>query len=399
MKVLMAVVSDIRSDARVRREAAALAADGHTVTVVGFDSAVRRRQQRTHDGVVYDVLPLPPRNLPRPLRLARAVPAVLHAWLLMARSRPHVVHCHNLHLSLPALLVARRRRAQLVYDAHELEASMHQGAVRRLIEKWERVVWRRAQATITTNPSRADYLHALHGSRPTVVGNYPPTPGAHMQPKDLRAALGIPADNLVLIFQGGFYLDSRCFTTVAAALRTLPGWHWVIIGFGSTATISALHRILLEHGIADRTHILPEVAVDELLSYTAGADIGIVPLTNVDLNCYLGDTNKLFEYLMAKLAVVGSDFPEIRRVVLDNATGPVGALFDPADPASIAAALEKTAASLAAFQHNAEHVRATFSFDNESRTLTDLYRALAPATPDPAGTGHDTGTPPAVPPV
>ncbi|MDT0465047.1 glycosyltransferase [Streptomyces gibsoniae] len=385
MKILMAVVSDLRSDARVRREAAVLAADGHDVRVVGFDSGVRRAGSTVEEGVRYDVVPFPSRNLPRPLRLARAGLGAVRAALVMSRGRADAVHCHNLHLSLPALFVARRQGAALVYDAHELEACKHRGPVRRLIERWERLVWRRSQARITTNPSRAEYLERLHGSRPAVVGNYPRTPGPGMEPKDLRARLGIPGERLVLIFQGGFYLESRCFRTVATALRGLPEWHWVLIGFGSDDTVRKLRELIAECGIEDRTTILPAVSVDELLSYTAGADVGVVPLTNSGLNCYLGDTNKLFEYLMAGLAVVGSDFPEVRRAVLEGPAGPTGVLFDPASSASVVRALREAAAGLSMFRRNAVNARAAYSWETESRTLTHLYRALAaPQGAEPA---------------
>ncbi|MCX4591944.1 glycosyltransferase [Streptomyces sp. NBC_01549] len=379
MKIVMAVVSDLRSDARVRREAASLAADGHQVRVVGFDSGVARRDRLVEEGVLYDVLPFPRRNLPRLLRLALAGVGLLRASLLIIRGKPDVVHCHNLHLSLPALLCARRHRAALVYDAHELEACMHRWPVRQVIERWERTVWRRSRARITTNPSRAAYLEKLHGSRPVVVGNYPRTPDAGVEPKDLRCRLGIPRDRFVLIFQGGFYLDSRCFDTVAAALRDLPEWHWVIIGFGRDDSVRKLHEIVAECGIEYRTSILPAVPVDQLLSYTAAADVGVVALTNAHLNCYLGDTNKLFEYLMAGLPVVGSDFPEVRRAVLGNGVGPVGALFDPSSSASVARALREVAHDLEIFRRNAEKVRGTYSWETESRTLTRLYRALATA--------------------
>ncbi|MFJ8360420.1 glycosyltransferase [Streptomyces sp. NPDC093984] len=377
MKILMAVVSDLRSDARVRREAAALAADGHDVRVVGFDSGVRRPSRTVEEGVRYDVVPFPSRNLPRPLRLARAGVGAARAALLMCRERPDALHCHNLHLSLPALLLARRHGSALVYDAHELEACKHRGPVRRVIERWERVIWRSSRARITTNPSRAKYLEQLYGSRPAVVGNYPRTPGPGMEPKDLRARLGIPRDRLVLIFQGGFYLDSRCFGTVATALRELPEWHWVLIGFGSDDTVRKLRELIAECGIEDRTSILPAVPVDELLSYTAGADAGVVALTNSGLNCYLGDTNKLYEYLMAGLAVVGSDFPEVRRAVLEGPAGPTGVLFDPASSASVARALREVADRLSMFRRNAVKARAAYSWETESRTLTRLYRALA----------------------
>jgi glycosyltransferase involved in cell wall biosynthesis len=141
--------------------------------------------------------------------------------------------------------------------------------------------------------------------------------------------------------------------------------------------------------VADRAHILPPVPVRELLPLTASGDIGVVPLRRTEMN-YLGDTNKLFEYLMVGMPAVGSDFPELRRAILDNPVGPVGAVFDPADPESLLAALRDVAEQLPVLKARARTVaRDQFSWDREKEKLIALYRGLAgggsggqPATPD-----------------
>ena len=76
------------------------------------------------------------------------------------------------------------------------------------------------------------------------------------------------------------------------------------------------------------------------LAFGFAATVGLVPIYNMDINHQLGDTNKLHEYLMGGLPVVASDLPEIRRIVTMG-DPPVGELFDPSSPDSIAAALHK----------------------------------------------------------
>jgi glycosyltransferase involved in cell wall biosynthesis len=373
----MAVVSDLSSDARVQREAAVLVEAGHRVVVVGFDYGVRRAVRRRIDGVEYQLLPFPPRGASRPRRLFGAAFFMMRATAILLASRADAVHAHNLHLAIPCMLAAWLRRARLIYDAHELVAPMVRQRLRGLTVWYERQVWRRADAVITTNPSRARFLRRLHGGElPLVLGNYPVEPH-RIEPADLRRRLSIPADHLILIYQGGLYVNDRCFEAVMDALRELPTWHWVLIGFGSPQSFTRIRGFAAAAGIDHRIHMLPKVPLHELLNLTAGADVGVVPLRHVNLNNYLGDTNKLFEYLMAGIPAVGSAFPEVHRALLDNPEGRVGAVFSPEDPSTIARAIKEVESDLPALKQRAARVgRLRYSWSVEGRKLQQLYAQL-----------------------
>jgi glycosyltransferase involved in cell wall biosynthesis len=373
----MAVVSDIATDARVRREAVALAGAGHQVDVVAFAYGITTPEHRVEDGVRYRLLPFPSRDASRWRRLAGAGRFFVRASALILRSDAEVFHSHNLHLAVPCVVRARLRRRHLVYDAHELVREMSIGWRRPLATLYERLVWRRAEAAITTNASRAAYLADLHGVEPPLVlGNFPARP-ADGDPTDLRTQLGIDPDRLLLIYQGGLYPAARCFETVAAALAENPAWEWVLVGFGREEAFRELDAILESAGIAERSHVLQAVPLGDLPAVTAAADAGVVPLRRTDLNNYLGDTNKLFEYLMAGIPAVGSDFPELTSAILDNPEGPVGAVFQPDDAASIGRALVEVERGLAAFKARAGRVaRRHYSWDREGHKLVDLYERL-----------------------
>jgi glycosyltransferase involved in cell wall biosynthesis len=146
----MAVVSDLATDARVQREAQALAVAGHDVTVVGF----------SYSGPPCDVghlryvkLAFPSRASTRTRRLTGAALYIVTASLVILRHRADVYHSHNIHLALPLALSARLRRARFVYDAHELTGEMFRPPLKQLVTGIERRFWRRADVTITTNAS------------------------------------------------------------------------------------------------------------------------------------------------------------------------------------------------------------------------------------------------------
>ena len=113
----MLLHKSVEYDSRVRREARALAAAGHSVTVVELEPG-RRAASSTASRASP---PRPPPWVRRalPFQLYRVV--FLGAFLLrLLRLRPDVVHAHDAAMLLPGLLGARLTRARLVYDSHEL---------------------------------------------------------------------------------------------------------------------------------------------------------------------------------------------------------------------------------------------------------------------------------------
>ena len=362
----MAVVSHLPYDARVWKEAETIAAAGIPVHLIGMRYGVRRAMRTESSLVTAMELPFGSREgIGTPVSRLQRGAAVIRLWLEVLRAPATVYHCHNIHPAPAVLLAAGLRRARIVYDAHELYghvppgATLRQRAGGRLKRLLERAIARRAHAVVTTNPSRATVLERRHGIEGViVVRNVPAALSA--SPRDL----GVPAHRRVLLYQGGIYARARAFEATIAALRELPEFDFVVIGFGRDDDLALLRRWAADAGVGDRVHLRPPLAFDELIGTAAAATVGLVPLRAISTNSLLGDTNKLFEYLMGGLPVVGSDFPEVRRV-LHEGDPPVGEVFDPEQPSSIAAAVHavvgeryeerrREARRLALEQHNWE---------------------------------------------
>jgi glycosyltransferase involved in cell wall biosynthesis len=335
--VCSVVVSHLPHDARVWKEARTLADSGRTVRLIGLRYGLDR-PTTTGEGRI-EVLEQPFGERGRGGAARRAL-IMLRLWLAVLRTPARVYHCHNIHPAPAVLLAARLRRAKVIYDAHELYGQPERGAghlarlVARAARFAERAIARSAACVITTNPARARVLAERHGlDAVAVIGNLP-----------RRVDEVVPLDpgfppGRTLLYQGGIYAEARAFRTAIGALRHLPGVSFVIVGFGRERDIGLIREWAREAGVDERVHLYDPVPFDDLVGIAAAASVGIVPLRNISLNSYLGDTNKLFEYLMAGLPVVGSDFPEVARVLHEGEPA-VGEAFDPEDERSIATAIE-----------------------------------------------------------
>jgi glycosyltransferase involved in cell wall biosynthesis len=336
----MPVVSHLPFDARVWKQARSLAAAGWDVRLIGMSYDLETPGSYSRDGVQATEIPFGNRGPGRALsRFRSRVRALLSLWWRVLRTRASTYHCHNIHPSPAVLIAARLRRAQIVYDAHELygeplkDATPLQRLVARGARLAERWIARQADVVITTNESRAEVLRERHGLESVLVLRNVPLL-ADAEPR----GLGVPDDRKVLLYQGGVYAHARAFKASIQALAELPDFDLVIIGFGREEDLEQIRVWAREAGVADRLHLRDPLPFTELIGTAAAATVGLVPLRAISTNSRLGDTNKLFEYLMGGLPVVGSNFPEVRRVLREG-DPPVGEVFNPERPASIAAAV------------------------------------------------------------
>jgi glycosyltransferase involved in cell wall biosynthesis len=211
---------------------------------------------------------------------------------------------------------------------------------------------RQSDAVITTNHFRGEELTRRHGRNTINILANVPDRVDELVPLDP----GYPPDRSILLYQGGIYASGRAFRETLRALTQCENLDFVVLGFGRAADLALLRRWAVEYGVSDRLHLLGARPFGELVHTAAAATIGLVPIKPLTLNETLGDTNKLHEYLMAGLPVVASDLPEIRRVVSEGSP-PVGELFDPDDPESIASAIHRVLADPEEYKARAKMAR------------------------------------------
>lgn len=404
LRVAMALYADVTFDSRVQREAEALCRAGHSVTIyclsgaapVGSSFAVVASKPtvsavlpdgsspflRVETSSVLGRLASRSRWIVGYVRNIRA----WGRWAVATAGTVDVWHAHDL-TGLLAVGQLVKAPARLIYDSHEIfmetgTAERLPGLLRRALSAYERRLAQRAVALITVNDHYGGVLNRrLRPRRIVFVRNCPPrwTPAAPIGSR-LRDATGVAAAVPLILYHGSFTRHRGIEQLAEAMLEPgLASAHLALLGFGGTR--GELEDLVRKPRFEGRLHLLDAVPPGELLEWVAGADVDVIPLQRSTLNHWLCTPNKLWESLAAGVPVVVSDFPAMRPIVLDDPSGELGAVCDPADPASIAAAIRgivelppEEQTQLRAKCLEAAHTR--WNWERESAKLVELYGEL-----------------------
>jgi glycosyltransferase involved in cell wall biosynthesis len=373
-------------DSRVRREAEALALAGHSVKLVG----VRQRGERMRDLGGFEVVAFEvwSRRLPRtplfwPVKYAEFLVKSLAALL---RSRADVYHAHDLEALIPAWIAARLTRVRVIYDSHELftERLIEMRAVWRAIEHF---LIRRVDAVIAASEERAVIMRDEYGARglPTVIANCPPWLG---KPAESTVRDRLPVERRetrIVLYQGGLSPGRGLETLTRAAGLFEPNAVLVFVGAANGYSESVLQPLVEAQGLRERVFFVAPVDATEVVSFIRTADLGVVIYQNTCRNNYYCAPNKVYDYCMAGLPVVGSDFPPLRTLVQRHE---IGVLFDPEQPAAIAGAVNQVLRDGKVYARavaGSRAVAAQCNWEEESKKLVSLYERLGATSAGMAG--------------
>jgi glycosyltransferase involved in cell wall biosynthesis len=374
MRVGMLLHKSVEFDSRVRREASALAGAGHEVFVLEL-AEIPPGAERL-DGFARRSC-MPPGWMRRSLPSAVCRPLMLLYFVRgIVRMRPDVVHAHDAAMLLPGIVGARLTGARLVYDSHELATSVpyRERGWAWFVAAIEHAVVPRCAAVITVSDGIAARLQERYGLpvTPTVVRNVSALK-LHGTGR-LRSGLGIDRAVPLVLHQGAPAPDRGCELLVDAVAR-LDGARLVFLGDPEPGYEAELSAQIDARRAADRVSLLPSVPLDELLSYTAEADVGVTLLQDTCENHRLALPNKLFEYIAAGVPIVASALPETERLI--DAYG-VGWCVKAGDAEALAQALVAAlgARGDAGLKARLASAGDELTWRRERVRLIELYRAL-----------------------
>jgi glycosyltransferase involved in cell wall biosynthesis len=328
--VCFTFVGDPRIDSRLRRCVRTLA-DANDVVIVTLSGETDRYEFEGARVIQYGNEAKEPlrKRLPRFWREGRNTLLDLGADMFISS---------DLYTMPLAAYAARTLGRPLVYDSRELYRAIGALANRPVMQAWWRMIeWRHvrhASAIMTVNESLAGMLRAGYPHVPVVVvPNYPDWPAVEKTDL-LRRRHSIDPAQPVLLSQGGLQAGRGAMTALEV-LKLLDRGHLVYLGSGHLAEVVPVRAA--ELGIAGRVHVQNAVPSAELSSWTASADIGLCLMEDLGVSYYHSLPNKLFEYIAAGLPVIGSNLPEITRVLDEGA----GIAVDVSDVEGIASVVHK----------------------------------------------------------
>ncbi|MGZ5285396.1 MAG: glycosyltransferase, partial [Kaistella sp.] len=159
---------------------------------------------------------------------------------------------------------------------------------------------------MTASESYADWFHKTYEiERPVVVQNFPikiENPQNYSEVNSVK----------IIIYQGVIN-PSRGLGMMIPAMREIDGAELWIAGDGpkKLELVELTKTLGLDHKVKFIGKLMPE----KLRTVTQKADVGLSIEENNGLSYYLSMPNKVSDYIQARIPVVVSDFPEMRKVI------------------------------------------------------------------------------------
>jgi glycosyltransferase involved in cell wall biosynthesis len=210
----------------------------------------------------------------------------------------------------------------------------------------ERMLARRADAVVTVSEPIALELERLLGltQTPLVVLNCPA--------RSEHAAGGDVGDPLRAVYQGSVGLG-RSVDDLLDAASAAVGVELSLRIVGVDP--AALRSRAAERDLGTRVRVLDPVSPAELVDALSEFDVGVIITRPLSLNDELAAPNKLFEYLMAGLAIAAPQLPGIASLVEHE---DVAVLFEPGSPVALGQALTELAENHERVVRSKERARA-----------------------------------------
>jgi glycosyltransferase involved in cell wall biosynthesis len=304
--------------------------------------------------------------------------------------RTDVFHAQSL-VCLPVVReAARRTEGRFVYDVADYHTEAARlarmpGFVRAVVRRRERGWARDAAAFLAVSDPVADLVSERWDvPRPTVLLNCPPAwhpedPGPIASDR-IREAAAIESGRPIVLYQGGFSVDRGVEELVAAASEPRLVELDAAIVFMGYGRLEAFIQAAAERD-PRRIHLLPAVPPDDLMPWTASADVSFVGQPPRTLNQRMNLPNKLFESLMAGVPVIVSEGNEQCRLVTAER---VGACVDIDDPTAIASAcadmlIRPDEERQALRAHCRRVALERYTWEGNAGGLLEVYRRLANA--------------------
>ena len=385
LNVYMHVLGKARTDVRVMREATALVAAGYHVTIVDIEGKQALAPEEEIQGVNVKHIIMPDWFVStrfKPWFLVKAARLLIQSLFQLMQGPVDIYHAHE-ERALPACYIAARlRNKPLIFDAHEMPLT--EPSVTRWRQLHALAIWLLTRmvpyctGVITVSPPLAQEIHTLYrGPEVTLIRNVPvyrPVEKSNL----LRQRLGLCPEIRIALYQGLLLSDRGLDRLIRAARFLEPDVVFVMLGNGPTETLSSLKSLITSEGVADRVKVLPAVPYEELLDWTASADVGlIIYAPDYSLNVRMCLPNKFFEYMMAGLPVLSSQLDVVADIIK---TYGVGQVISSLEPAAIGQAINEMLVNPIALtqmgHHGREAVQHEFSWEEEQKKLILLYRNI-----------------------
>ena len=362
------VLSTVHASQDIRvyyKETRTLVRAGYAVTLI-----IQNDRDEVRDGVKIVALPKATN------RIQRMVLSSLTVFQRALREQADIYHFHDPELIPAGILLKVLTRKRVIYDVHEDLAKdiMSKDWIPRQLRKpisWatrklERLGSRFFDAIVAATDDIANNFK--NHRRSVAIRNYPALNFPDLPPRK--------DDERFTMIYVGLLSPERGITEIVRALEYLEAPESVRLILCGEFSPPSYEKSLRSLAVSDRVEFVGWVNPMEARQKMGQVDVGLV-CYHPEENHMKAMPNKLFEYMIAGVAVLSSDFPLWKEIVEGNRCGMT---VNPLNPRDIAAALSYLRSNpglrLEMGINGKKSVLEKYNWDNEAKKLLNLYQDL-----------------------
>jgi len=368
-RAIVSVINDLVSDARVNKTCMVLGEAGYSVTLIG---------RKLPDSPSLPVWPFKAKRMHLFFTKGVAFYFFFNLRLLLYllfTKRADLYLANDLDTLWPNYLVAKIKRAKLLYDSHELFCEVpelqHRKFKRKIWQALEKRIVPKLSYSLTVSDSIAGYFKEKYGTHFLVLRNIPELKTTEQV--KTKKELGIPENKRLIILQGAGINIQRGAEELLEAMTMVDDAVLYIIGSGDVW--SELQRRSKQSDLKDKVVMIPKIPRAELLQYTRLADLGISIDTPGNLNYLYSLPNKLFDYIHCEVPILASRLVEIEKIVKNYG---IGDFIESHRPAEISGKINEMLRSpdRNKWKKNLLEAKKVLNWETEKKVLVNLLKTM-----------------------
>lgn len=360
MKVLISVFNNLYTDQRVEKVCQTLFDCGYEIELIGNNWGGLPEMQRNYSFTRIELQS-------KILRYAYIeFQRKLYLELKKRADKNTILLSNDLDTLLPNYLVSKKLKLPLVFDSHEIFTEMPS-----INGRFTQKIWRSLESFIvpklkfmmTASESYADWFHKTYDiERPVVVQNFP----VRIENTQNYHQISTPK---IIMYQGVIN-PSRGLDKMIPAMKFIENAEFWIAGDGPKK--EEYVQLTKSLGLEVKVKFLGKIKPEKLRAITHQADVGLSIEENNGLSYYFSMPNKISDYIQARIPVVVSDFPEMRKVIDQYKAGEKIENYDQL-PEIINAVLKN---GKKYYQEYLDHAAHELCWENEAPKITALFQKV-----------------------
>ena len=382
-KICMLLFHDFIHDPRVEKEAESLVNRGFDVVVIAVKDkrssllGVEERNGYTIKRVTISS------GQGMGSRINATITKHLDYVKLAIREGADIYHANDVDTLFHGYIAARRNKAKLVYDSHELWFGIDLPYKKRILFNLiEMFVVKKTDVVLLTIEERAvEFIkrYKIPSQKVKVIHNYASKDNLNVDEIKMhyRDKYKLADSDLVFLYQGTLNMERGIGDLIRGLAKATQKKRIKFFIVGDDRGRSDLHELTKKLNLTENIIFTGRVSAHEVAQYECFADVAFLIHKNLCLNSYYASTNKLYTYLYHQCALILPNFPIYKRIgKVEN----VGIEVDPDSTEQIGKAIDRMVTNEKRMrkmqQCGRTLINSSFNWSLEEKLFLNIYLQL-----------------------